>query len=188
MSILALATTSHIQDMNSMKLVFLLHFISWKKTPNDAVIPQRQNQFAPKIKAKAVPLLLSSLVWIDQYNECYGMTNFLEFMNCTSSMNICLMFVKTVPSVKNVCVWLGCNFLSWDGKESGAWVASFGHLGFSVTDWLLVLNVILQLLVVWRRPPSQIWVRLWLPLSLLNVLVLISGLLPVLFCPVICLL
>ena len=48
--------------MNSMKLVILLHYISWKKTPNDAVTAQRQSQFAPKMKANAVPRLLSSLV------------------------------------------------------------------------------------------------------------------------------
>ena len=67
-------------NMNSMKLVIPLHFISWKKTPNDAVTPQRQSQFTPKIKANAIPRLLSSLVWIDQYNECNGMTSFVEFM------------------------------------------------------------------------------------------------------------
>ena len=33
-----------------------------KKTPNDAVTPQRQSQFTPKMKANAVPRLLSSLV------------------------------------------------------------------------------------------------------------------------------
>ena len=48
--------------MNSLKLVFLLHFISSKKTPNDAVTPQRRSQFTPKMKANAVPCLLSSLV------------------------------------------------------------------------------------------------------------------------------
>ena len=32
--------------------------------------PQDQSQFTPKMKANAVPRLLSSLVWIDQYNEC----------------------------------------------------------------------------------------------------------------------
>ena len=48
--------------MTSMKLVIPLHFISWKKTPNDAVTPQRQSQFTPKMKANAVPRLLSSLV------------------------------------------------------------------------------------------------------------------------------
>ena len=36
---------------NSMKLVIPLHFISCKKTPNDAVTPQGQGQFTPKIKA-----------------------------------------------------------------------------------------------------------------------------------------
>ena len=48
--------------MNSMKLVIPLHFISSKKTPNDAVTPQRQSQFTPKMKVNAVPRLLSSLV------------------------------------------------------------------------------------------------------------------------------
>ena len=67
--------------MNSMKLVIPLHFISGKKTPNDAVTPQRQSQFTPKMKANAVPRLLSSLVWIDQYNECSGKTSFMVFMN-----------------------------------------------------------------------------------------------------------
>ena len=33
-----------------------------KKTPHDAVTPQRQSQFTPKMKANAVPRLLSSLV------------------------------------------------------------------------------------------------------------------------------
>ena len=56
--------------MNSMKLVIPLHFISQKKTPNDAVTPQRQSQFTLKMKANVVPHLLSSLVRIDQYNEC----------------------------------------------------------------------------------------------------------------------
>ena len=51
-----------VVDMNSVKLVIPLHFISCKKTPNDAVTPQRQSQFTPKMKANAVPRLLSSLV------------------------------------------------------------------------------------------------------------------------------
>ena len=42
--------------------------------------PQRQSQFTPKMKANAVPHLLSSLVWIDQYNECHRMTSFMELM------------------------------------------------------------------------------------------------------------
>ena len=36
-------------SMNSMKPVIPLHSISWKKTPNDAVTPQCQGQFTPKI-------------------------------------------------------------------------------------------------------------------------------------------
>ena len=37
-------------------------FFLKKKTPNDAVTPQHQSQFTPKMKANAVPRLLSSLV------------------------------------------------------------------------------------------------------------------------------
>ena len=51
-----------------------------KKSPNDAVTPQRQSQFTPKMKAIAIQRLLSSLVRIDQYNECNGMTSFMKFM------------------------------------------------------------------------------------------------------------
>ena len=63
-----------------MKFVIPSRFISWKKSPNDAVTPQRQRKFTPKMKANAVLRLLSSLVWIDQYNQCNGMTSFMEFM------------------------------------------------------------------------------------------------------------
>ena len=63
------------------KLSFRYILFHEKKTPNDAVTPQRQSQFTPKMKANAVPRLLSSLVWIDQYNECIGMTSFMEFMS-----------------------------------------------------------------------------------------------------------
>ena len=45
--------------------------VNWKKTPNNGVTPQRLSQFTPKMKANAVSRLLSSLVWIDLYNECY---------------------------------------------------------------------------------------------------------------------
>ena len=56
--------------MNSMKFVIPLHFISWKKkTPNNAVTPQSQSQFTPKMKVNAVKRFLSSLVWTDQCNE-----------------------------------------------------------------------------------------------------------------------
>ena len=49
-------------------------------------------QFTPKMKANAEPRLLSSLVWIDQYNECNGMTSFIEFM----------LVVWTIISVKDM--------------------------------------------------------------------------------------
>ena len=55
-------------------------FYFMKKDSKNAVTPQHQSQFTPKMKANAVPRLFSSLVWIDQYNECNGMTSFMEFM------------------------------------------------------------------------------------------------------------
>ena len=64
------------------------------KTPNDAVTPQCQSQFTPKMKANAVSRLLSYLVWIDQYNECNGLTSFMEFMVCVSGL--------VQPSVRTV--------------------------------------------------------------------------------------
>ena len=81
----------HIKANGSCLSFVILSWIPWnlsfryilfheKKTPNDAVTPQRQSQFTPKMKANAVPHLLSSLVWIDQYNECNGMTSFIEFI------------------------------------------------------------------------------------------------------------
>ena len=60
------------------KLVIPSRFISWKThflILSGSVFCQKmiravnQNQFTPKMKANAVSHLLSSLVWIDQYNE-----------------------------------------------------------------------------------------------------------------------
>ena len=47
-----------------------------------------KNNWAKKRNAKVVNYENSSLVWIDQYNECNGMTSFMEFMSCNPS---CLM-------------------------------------------------------------------------------------------------
>ena len=47
------------------KLSFRYILFHEKKAANDAVTPQYQSQFTPKMKANAVPRLLSSLVWID---------------------------------------------------------------------------------------------------------------------------
>ena len=79
-----------------MKIIIPLHLISRKKTPNDAVTPQRQSQFTPKMKANAVSRLLSSLVWIDQYNESNGMTNFMEFIRSVGQwiLSVCLWVVN----------------------------------------------------------------------------------------------
>ena len=40
-------------------------------------------------------------------------------------MNICLMFVKTVLSVKNVCVWLGWLGYDWPGHVVIGWKAVY---------------------------------------------------------------
>ena len=73
-----------------------------KRTPNGAVTPQRQSQFTPKMKANAKPRLLSSLVWIDQCNECNGMTCFMELMAlglpwwwCCISRSLTCTFITT---------------------------------------------------------------------------------------------
>ena len=98
-----------------MKLVIPLHFISWKKITNNAVTPKRQSQFTPKMKANAVPHLLSSLVWIDQYNECNIMTNFKEFMSKAfwkcNSMTLARWLEVTSCLVKQLIV---CIFTSSD--------------------------------------------------------------------------
>ena len=46
--------------------------VNQASTPNNAVTTQRRSQFTPKMKANALPRLLSSLLCIDQYNECNG--------------------------------------------------------------------------------------------------------------------
>ena len=46
-------------------------------------------QFTSKMKANAEPRLLSSLVWIDQYNECNGKTSFMEFMKSAYTNKCC---------------------------------------------------------------------------------------------------
>ena len=48
--------------MNSMKMSFRYMLYHDTKTPNDAVTPQHQSQFTPKMKTNAIPHLLSSLV------------------------------------------------------------------------------------------------------------------------------
>ena len=79
------------------------------KTPNNAVTSQCQSQFPSKMKANMVPCLLLSLVWMDQYNECNGMTssmefmtNFMEFMTINKKMEICCFKgkYKTCPLIK----------------------------------------------------------------------------------------
>ena len=77
--------------MNSMKLVIPLHFISRKKPSNDAVTPQCQSQFTPKMKANTVLHFLSSLVWIDQYVQWkWRNDKFMELMQCAASKPKCI--------------------------------------------------------------------------------------------------
>ena len=110
-----------VTTMNSMKLVIPLHLIWWKKTQNDAVTLQSQSQFTPKMKANAVPRLLSSLVWIDQYYVCNGMTSFMEFMfwgvgvstqNANNKTNNAQMpLTRHYNALQNVhvhCIWNSC--------------------------------------------------------------------------------
>ena len=119
--------------MNSMKLVLLLHFISWKKTPNDAVTPQRQSQFTPKMKENAVPRLLSSLVWIDHYNECNGMTSFMEFMlgllSHSCHVHIYTSFLRRPPILTTQAArqdWIELEAIHVDLKsQSKRWSANY---------------------------------------------------------------
>ena len=124
---------SSAQTTNSKQLVIRLRFISWKKTPNNAVTPQRQSQFTPKMKANAVPRLLSSLMWIDQYNECNGMTSFVEFMAREHSWKeICLTF-SSLEDDESLLDFLGvilgkCLFLSVPGVAIPPLQVIFGYI------------------------------------------------------------
>ena len=75
--------------------------------PNNAVTLQRQSQFTPKMKANAVPRLLSSLVGIDHYNECNRMTSVVEFMVSkirpilSGNFTTCQLWEKGGPSPGN---------------------------------------------------------------------------------------
>ena len=80
-------------------LSFRYIFLHEKKTPNSAVTPLRQSQFTPKMKANTVPHLLSSLVWIDQYNECNRMTSFMDFMMCEARLKQFLFDSWTIQCV-----------------------------------------------------------------------------------------
>ena len=69
--------------MNSMKLVILLLFISRKGLQTMLSHHNARVNSHLRWKQTAVLRLLSSLVWIDQYNECNRMTSFMGFMTCT---------------------------------------------------------------------------------------------------------
>ena len=74
-------TGNYTLYMNSMKLVIPLHFISWKKDSKRCCDTTTPESIHTKDESKCSSHLSSSLVWIDQYNECNGMTSFKEFKN-----------------------------------------------------------------------------------------------------------
>ena len=122
--------------MNSLKLVIPLQFISWKKTPNDAVTPQRQGQFTPKMKANVVPRLLSSLVWIDHHNQCNGMTSFMEFTNS---------YTVTQVFVNHLSCWVISWFISVNQQLSiNHWWLLVNHQSCWVISFILFPSITSQ--------------------------------------------
>ena len=79
---------SHRPFMNTMKLVILLHFVSWKKTPNDVVTPQRQSQFTPRWKQTRFRLCfhlwceLTSTMNVTEWQVSWNSRSMLECSNC----------------------------------------------------------------------------------------------------------
>ena len=58
------------------------------------------------MKANAIPRLLSSLVWIDQYNECNGKTSFVEFMqSCNGNILSYAKFTRSQFHPCWLCLW-----------------------------------------------------------------------------------
>ena len=113
--------------MSSMRRATPLHFILWEKTPNNAMTPQRQSQFTPKKKANAVPRSPSSPAWIDQYDECHGMTSPTETMICTT-----MQF--NFHSLDNLLL---CN-LSHTYLSEGSWHIYWIHWGY---EYLFFLSI-----------------------------------------------
>ena len=61
-------------------------------------------QFTPKMNANAIPRLLSSLVWIDQYNDCNGMTSFMESMKLVKvSHHNKSILAELLSSLSTIC-------------------------------------------------------------------------------------
>ena len=113
---------SRHSHMNSMKLVIPLHFISLKKTQNDAVTPLCQSQFTPKMKANAVPRLLSSLVWIHQSINVTEWQVSWNSWNCTCwdhlKLSSCLDLFFTVMNSMKLVILL--HFISWKKTPNAA--------------------------------------------------------------------
>ena len=67
-----------------MKLVIPLHFIPWKKTPNDAMTPQRQCQLTPWLKQT----LYCDTYWTENHKRYASLLEMkFAFMNKTLDHN-----------------------------------------------------------------------------------------------------
>ena len=121
MSVCCTQVLSGANEILSAKPPVILPWIQWN-------LPFRYihciGQFTPKMKANAVPRLLSSLVWIDQYNECNGMASFMEFKPCW----IIHRRIMAKPNlVYNFCLWRKKReirlIISWK-EEVSSWVTN----------------------------------------------------------------
>ena len=76
------------------------------------------------MKVNTVPRLLSSLVWIDQYNECNWMTSFMEFMpgiQASDGLLSCSMTTCAPPASLSLATFLKVlSKLVW-------WFCAAGH-------------------------------------------------------------
>ena len=126
-------------SMNSMKLVILSHFIWWNKD-------SKRFCDTTTLESIAELRLLSSLVWIDQYNDCNGMTSFMEFITGLahryerSIVSPCTVLVYT----NNSCVYINTTWFVWFPvsdkrticiRESALWSRCFVYLLESMGDW-----------------------------------------------------
>ena len=96
-----------------------------------------------KIKANAVSRLLSSLVWIDLYNECNGMTSFMEFMwivndsGCSTCWN--LWSLHNLKCLFTSLMKISWNRINRNGKVGlfviRSWPVSFTLGGGRILFW-----------------------------------------------------
>ena len=72
------------------------------------------------MKANAVPHLLSSLVRIDQYNKCDGMTSFMEFMGSPTGYHNHYSWWNAVIMQTSGCLFLFADCMSDQLNEKSA--------------------------------------------------------------------